>query len=137
MPEENTADTGGATDVQDTGTTSEVDATEAAQKKAEAYGVDLESVSGSGAGGRVLERDVEKAAASKVEAGKADSGSKLVGVDPDFIGEVARNIDGVRYTFRTGEVLPVSQEVYDALPDKDKDADGNLVYPLADVERGE
>src|SRR5215212_9350176 len=114
---------GGATDVQDSGTTEQVEATEAARKKATAYGVDLQNVQGSGTGGRVVERDVEKAAAHKVAAGNADSGSRLVGVDPDFIGEVAREIDGVRYVFRSGEVLPVSQEVYDALPDKDKDAD--------------
>jgi pyruvate/2-oxoglutarate dehydrogenase complex dihydrolipoamide acyltransferase (E2) component len=55
---------GGGTEVQETENedTGEPSATDAARRKAEALGLDLSQVEGTGAGGRILLRDVKKAA---------------------------------------------------------------------------
>lgn len=49
-------------DAQQAETSAEVEATDAARRKAEDLGVDLSQVEGTGSGGRVLVRDVQKAA---------------------------------------------------------------------------
>jgi hypothetical protein len=61
MPEEETDERteGPRTEKEDAG---EPDATDAARRKAEELGIDLSRVEGTGAGGRILHRDVKKAA---------------------------------------------------------------------------
>jgi hypothetical protein len=56
--EENGEDSGGP----QTGSADEPDATDAARRKAEEMGLDLSQVEGTGAGGRILLRDVKQAA---------------------------------------------------------------------------
>lgn len=112
----------------------EVNASEGVKAKAAHLGVNLQDVQGTGSGGRVLDRDVEKAAQAKAASGKTEAGQKLVGIDPDYIGEYAHysgeGESQVRYAFRSGTVTPVSGELFSELP---TDSEGNLQHPLVDA----
>ena len=56
-----------AADVEVSAAAAEVDVTEAARKLAEEHGIDLGGITGSGAGGRILKGDVERAIRDRAE----------------------------------------------------------------------
>lgn len=110
-------------------------ATDAAQRKAGELGVDLDEVQGTGQEGQIVVGDIERAA----NEGKA-SDVKMVRLSPAFgPGEyvVTHSIEDdvhERSVFAAGVDTPVGSSHYDSLP---KDDDGNLAYPLVDVDESD
>ena len=96
------------------------EATEAAERKAEELGVNLDKAEGSGSGGKVTVGDVEEAV---IEANsEPDRLIRVHLVDP--MSGSAQGSDGV--TYRDGD--PVSERHYDEVLSKDQGLGGARIF---------
>ncbi len=99
----------------------DINATDAAQEKADAFGVDLAEVAGTGQEGKVTADDVDRAAGD----GQADN-AKFVTLDPVFgVGEYVVSGDSEQ-RFISGVPKPISDSEFNELTNED----GELAYPL-------